>query len=78
MLGYFEFVGSAALGFFFCGGGAALRLHGVRQLVEADKGERVAVDIAEARDDAAPDGRFFAEEHTGSAGGCGVRPLTCC
>ena len=32
----FEFVGCAALRFLLCGGGAALRFHGVGEFVEAD------------------------------------------
>ncbi len=77
VFGDFEFVSGAALGFLLCGDSAALRFHGVGQLVEADEREGIAVDIAEASDDAAPDRSFFAEEHTGSAGDAGVCTLTC-
>ena len=69
VLGDFEFVGGATLGLLFCGDGAALRFHSVGQLVEADERERVAVDIAKASDNAAPNWRFFSEEHAGSSGG---------
>jgi len=60
--GDFEFLGGAAIEFEFGGVGAALSFEGVGNFVEADEGEGVAVGIAEARRDAAPDGRLFAEE----------------
>jgi len=78
VLGDFEFVRGAAFGFLFLDNGAALRFHGVGELIEADQRERVAIDIAKARDDSAPDGRFFAEEHVAAADGArGVCALTC-
>ena len=61
-VGDFEFLGGAAFGVEFGGGSAALRFERVRDFVEADERERVAVRIAEARRDASPDGRFFAEQ----------------
>jgi len=61
-VGDFEFLDGAALEFEFGGGGAALGFEGVSDFVEADEGESVAVGIAEARGDAAPDGSLFAEE----------------
>jgi hypothetical protein len=48
----------------------------VGQLVEADEREGIAVDIAEARYDSAPDGSFFAEEHASSAGYAGICTVT--
>jgi len=48
--------------FEFGGGSATLGFEGVCDFVEADQGECVAVGIAKTRGDAAPDGRFFAEE----------------
>ena len=77
VLGDFEFVGGAALGFLLCYDNAALLFHRVGQLVEADEREGIAVDIAEAGDDSAPDGSFFAEEHAVSAGDAGVCTFTC-
>ncbi len=61
-VGDFKFLGGAAFEFEFGGGGAALGFEGVRDLVEADKGESVAVGIAETGEDAAPNWGFFAEE----------------
>src|SRR5208282_4322388 len=61
-VGDFEFLGGAAFEFEFGGGGAALGFKGVGDFVEADEGESVAVGIAEAGRDAAPDGGFFAEQ----------------
>ena len=43
-VGDFEFLGGAAFGFEFGGGGAALGFEGVGDFVEADEGEGVAVD----------------------------------
>ena len=77
MFGDFEFVSGAALAFLFCGDDAALRFHRVGELIEADEREGVAVDVAEAGDDSAPDGCFFAEEHATSAAG-GLCALTYC
>lgn len=51
--GDFELLRGAAFGFEFRGGGSALGFKGVRDLVEAHESEGVAVDIAEASDDAA-------------------------
>ena len=76
MLGDFEFVGGAALGFLSSGDHAALRFHSVGELIETDQRKGVAVDIAEAGDDSAPDRRFFAEEHAAAAGD-GFCALTC-
>ncbi len=67
-VGNFEFLGGAAFGFEFCGSRAALGFESVRDFVKADEGESVSVDIAEAGDDAAPDGRFGTEN-----GGIGLR-----
>jgi hypothetical protein len=61
-VGDFEFLGGAAFEFDFGGGGAALGFEGVGDFIEADQGEGVAVGIAEASGDAAPDRGFFAEE----------------
>jgi len=58
-VGDFELLGGAAFEFEFGGGGAALGFQGVSDFVEADQGEGVAVNVAEASGDAAPDGRFF-------------------
>ena len=60
-VGDFEFLGGAAFGFEFGGSSAALGFEGVSDLVEADESESVAVDVAEAGDDAAPDGGLRAE-----------------
>lgn len=57
LLGDFEFLSSAALGFEFLGRGAALGFNGVSDFVETDEGERVAVGIFETGEDTAPDGR---------------------
>ena len=72
-VGDFQFLGGAAFGFEFGGGGAALGLEGVRDFVEADEGEGVAVGVAEAGGDAAPDGGFFAEEGGLDSGADGAR-----
>src|SRR5712692_10895408 len=61
VLGDFEFVRGAALGFLLFGDDATLRFHGMGELVEADQREGVAVDIAEAGNDSSPGRRFFAE-----------------
>ena len=61
-VGDFEFLGGAAVEFEFGGSGAALGFEGVCDFVEADERERVAVGIAEACGDTAPNGGFFAEE----------------
>ena len=68
-VGDFEFLSGAAIEFDFGGSGAALGFEGVRDFVEADERERVAVGIAEASGDASPDGRFFAEERRFGGGG---------
>ena len=73
MLRNFEFVSGATFCFLFGGDDTALRFHGVRQLVEADQGESVAVKVTEAGNDSAPDRRFFAEEHAGSVDGGELR-----
>jgi NADH-quinone oxidoreductase subunit B len=73
-------VRGAALGFLLFGDGAALRFHGVGEFVETDEREGVAVDIAEAGDDSAPDRRFFTEEHAASfatVAGFGARTCGC-
>ena len=57
-----ELVGGAALGFELVGDGAALGFHGMRDLVEADEGEGIPVDVAKAGGDAAPHGRLLAEQ----------------
>ena len=72
-VGDFQFLGGAAFGFEFGGGGAALGFESVSDFVEADEKERVAVDIAEASDDAAPDGGFHAENRGISRGFGGGR-----
>lgn len=72
-VGDFEFLGGAAFGFEFGGGGAALGFESVGDFVEADESEGVAVDIAETGDDAAPDRGFHAENWRigrGFGGGC--------
>ena len=61
-VGDFEFLGGAAFEFEFGGGRAALGFEGVSDFVEADERKGVAVGIAEAGGDAAPDRCFFAEE----------------
>jgi hypothetical protein len=61
-VGDFEFLGGAAFEFEFCGSGSALGFKRVRDFVEADERERVAVGIAKARGDAAPDRRFLTEQ----------------
>jgi hypothetical protein len=61
-VGDFELLGGAAFRFEFCGVGAALGFEGVRDFVKADEGEGVAIGVAEAGGDAAPDRGFFAEE----------------
>ena len=68
-VGDFQFLGGAAFEIEFGGGGAALGFEGVGDFVEADEGESVAIGIAEASGDAAPDGGFFAEKR-GVGGGC--------
>ena len=60
-VGDFEFLGGAAFGFEFCGGGAALDFESVGDFIEADEREGIAVDITETGDDAAPDRGFRAE-----------------
>ena len=60
-VGDFQFLGVAAFGFELGGGGTALGFESVRDLVEADERKRVAIDIAEASDDAAPDRGFHAQ-----------------
>lgn len=73
-VGDFEFLRGAAFDFEFCGGGATLGFEGVSDFVEADQGENVAVNVAEARGDAAPDGGFLAEQRRldGAADRAGV------
>ena len=61
-VGDFEFLCGATVEFLFGSSGAALGFESVGNLVETDEGERVAVGIAEASGDAAPDGSLFAEE----------------
>ena len=56
LFGDFQFLGGAALGFEFGGGGAALGFDSVSDFVEADERERIAVRVLEAGEDAAPDG----------------------
>ena len=60
-VGDFQFLDGAAFGFELGGGGTALGFESVRDLVEADERKRVAIDIAEASDDAAPDRGFHAQ-----------------
>jgi len=76
-VGDFEFLRGAAFDFEFCGGGATLGFEGVRDFVEADQGENVAVNVAEARGDAAPDGGFLAEkgrfDRRADAAGFGIK-----
>ena len=73
-VGDFEFLDGATVEFEFGGGGAALGFEGVGDFVEADEGEGVAIGVAEAGGDAAPDGGFFAEQRglDGAAGCVGV------
>jgi hypothetical protein len=73
-VGDFQFLDGAAFEFEFRGGGAALSFEGVSHFIEADQGENVAVDVAEAGRDAAPDRGFFAEQRglDGAAGCVGV------
>jgi len=73
-IGDFQFLDGAAFEFEFGGGGAALGFEGVGDFVKADEGKGVAVRIAEAGGDAAPDGGFFAEQRgfDGAAGCVGV------
>ena len=67
-VGDFEFLGGAAFHFEFGGGGAALGFESVSDLVEAHQRKGVAIDIAEAGDDAAPNGGLRTEK-----GGIGLR-----
>ena len=77
-VGDFEFLDGAAFEFEFGGGGAALGFEGVSDFVEADQRESVAVGIAEAGGNAAPDGSLFAEERrlgeVADLAGFGVEP----
>ncbi len=69
-----QLVNGAALGFELLGHGAAPRLHGMSDLVEADEGEGVPIDVAEARGNAAPH-RGLVPEQPGrrrGRGGCRV------
>ena len=50
----FEFLGGAPLGFQSLGSGTALRFDGVSDFVKADERKRIAVEILEAGEDAAP------------------------
>ena len=61
-IGDFKFLDGPAFDLEFCGGGAALGFERVGDFVEADEGEDVAIDVAEARRHAAPDGGFFAQQ----------------
>jgi hypothetical protein len=61
-VGDFEFLSRTPFEFELGGGSAALGFEGVGNFIEADQGEGVAIGIAEACGDAAPDGGFFAEE----------------
>ena len=54
--GDFDFLCGALLGFEALLLGVALGFNGVGDFVEADQGEEIAVGIAEAAEDAAPDG----------------------
>src|SRR5438132_5490655 len=64
-----QFLSDAAFGFKFLCGSAALALNSVSEFVEADERECVAIDIAEAGGNAAPNGSFFAKKHgTGQSG----------
>ena len=72
-VGNFQFLGGAAFEFEFGGGGAALGFEGVSDFVEADEEEGVAVKIAEAGRDAAPDVSFLAEEGGLDSGADGAR-----
>ncbi len=70
----FKFLCGAAFGFELCCGSATLGFEGVGNFVETDEGENVAVNVAEAGGDTAPDGGFFAEQRGlgGAAGRVGV------
>ena len=77
MCGDGQFLSDAPFGSSFSGR-AALALNSVSEFVEADESECVAIDIAEAGGNAAPNGSFFAKKHgTGQGGmqrgGCGRR-----
>ena len=54
--GDLELVRGAPLGLLLLGGGATLRFDRAADLVEADQGERVPIDVLEAREGAAPRG----------------------
>ena len=54
-----EFLSSAAFGLDLLGNGPPLGLDGMRNLVETDKRERVAVGILETGEDAAPNRRVL-------------------
>ena len=62
LFGNFQLLGGAALGFEFFGNGATLRFHGVGHFVKTDKRESVAINVAEARKDAAPNGGLFTKK----------------
>src|SRR4030095_9197225 len=49
-------VGGALLGLLLLGSGATLRFDGAADFVEAHQGERVPIDVLEAREGAAPRG----------------------
>src|SRR6266852_3294796 len=63
LFGDFDFLGGAAFGLLFLGDGAAVGFDGVGHFVETDEAERIAVNIAEAGGNAAPDRRFFSEQN---------------
>ena len=60
LLGDFDFLGGAAFGFEALSLDPSLGFDGVGNFIEADQGEDVAVGIAEAAEDTAPDGRWGA------------------
>jgi hypothetical protein len=54
--GDLELLGGAPLGLLLLGGGATLRFDRAADFVEAHQGERVSIDVLEAREGAAPRG----------------------
>ena len=74
--GDLELVGGALLGLLLLGGGATLRFDRAADFVEAHQGERVPIDVLEAREGAAPRGSVL----PGCRGhrrwiGCIARPI---
>src|SRR4029453_3435102 len=74
--GDLELVGGALLGLLLLGGGATVRFDRAADFVEAHQGERVPIDVLEAREGAAPRGSVL----PGCRGrrrwlGCIARPI---